>query len=154
MFEVKTARDSRRAGKGGNTYSVNLLQRTCTCEKLKIYKLQCSHVLAVCRFRSLSYSDFVDSSFRTSEYRLTYLQSFKPIPDPTYWFPYTRPRVVANADLARGLGRRSTSIRNKMDERPYLTKKSCNIVDMKDITKRHVLRRGVMSDHLGKEICI
>ncbi|CAO2830964.1 unnamed protein product [Amaranthus hypochondriacus] len=57
LFEVKTGRGNRPLGKGGNVHSVNLVKKTCTCEKYKIYKLPCSHVLAVCGFRSMSFAD-------------------------------------------------------------------------------------------------
>jgi len=96
LFEVKTARGSRRAGKGGNTHTVNLFRKSCTCKNWKIYKLPCSHVLVVCRYRSLSYSEFVDPSFNTSEYRLTYLKSFKPLRDCAYWSDYNGPTIVPN----------------------------------------------------------
>ena len=34
------------------THGVNLLQRTCKCQKWKLYKIPCSHVIAVCiRYR-------------------------------------------------------------------------------------------------------
>ena len=83
LFQVETARGTRRAGKGGNTHTVNLACKTCTCEKLKIFRLPCSHILAVCRYRSFSYAEFIDESFKTSMYRLTYLKCFMPAPAPS-----------------------------------------------------------------------
>ena len=128
LFEVKTGRGNRVAGKGGHTHSVNLQAKTCTCEKLKIYKLPCSHVLAVCRFRSLSHSGFVDQFYTTEKYRQAYLKSFKPIPDVAYWTPYTGPRIVANVLHKRGQGRpKSTRIRNEMDESVRRYVKSCSL---------------------------
>lgn len=73
LFEVTTGRGDRIAGKGGKKHTVNLMHKTCTCEKAIIYKLLCSHVLAVCQYRSLSYSGFMDASFMTIEYRFTYV---------------------------------------------------------------------------------
>ncbi|XP_057246855.1 uncharacterized protein LOC130589571 [Beta vulgaris subsp. vulgaris] len=115
LFEVTTGRGDRIAGKGGKKHTVNLMQKTCTCEKVKIYKLPCSHVLAVCRHRSLSYSGFVDASFLTSSYRSTYMSFFKPVPDMHNCSPYDGPRIIADERLKRGAGRpRSTRIQNQM----------------------------------------
>ncbi|XP_021735162.1 uncharacterized protein LOC110701861 [Chenopodium quinoa] len=127
LYQVATGRGSRKAGKGGKTHTVNLFWKTCTCEKLKIYKFPCSHVLAVYRQRSLSHFEFVDSSFKTTEYRLSYSKCFFPVPDPCHWTPYNGPIVLANPDLKRGPGRSSTRIRNEMDERPYIVKKACSV---------------------------
>lgn len=127
LYQVRTGRGRRKAGKGGNSHTVNLLSKTCTCEKLRIYKLPCSHVLAVCRHRSLSHADFVDSFFMTAEYRRSYAKCFAPVPDPCHWSAYNGPTTIANPDLKRGPGRRSTRIRNEMDERPNRVKKACSV---------------------------
>lgn len=127
LYQVRTGRGRRKVGKGGNAYTVNLMSKTCTCEELKIYKLPCSHTLAVCRHRSLSHADFVNSFFRTVEYRRSYSKCFAPVPNPCHWPAYYRPTTMVNPDLKRGLGRRSTRIRNEMDKRPYRMKKACSV---------------------------
>ena len=51
-YQVDTLHNPGSAGHGDHTYGVNLLQRTCTCQKWKLYKIPCSHVIAVCiRYR-------------------------------------------------------------------------------------------------------
>ena len=51
-YQVDTPHNPVSAGHGDHTYGVNLLQRTCTCQKWKLYKIPCSHVIAVCiRYR-------------------------------------------------------------------------------------------------------
>ncbi|XP_021837083.1 uncharacterized protein [Spinacia oleracea] len=118
LFQVTTGRGNRPPGKGGKKHNVDLVQKTCTCEKLVIYKLPCSHVLAVCRDRNLSYASFIDSYFSTREYRRTYIKSFKPLADDAYWSPVVGPRIIADKSKKRDkVGRPvSTRINNEMDE--------------------------------------
>lgn len=145
LFEVTTGRGGRASGKGGNVHTVNLVAKTCTCEKLKIYKLPCSHVLAVCRSRSLSYAAFVDPFFTTVEYRQTYLKSFHPLPDVPYWPHYTGVRIVADASKRRGVGRpKSSRYPNEMDSsaRRSVNVKSCSICRRQGHNKKTCAARG------------
>ena len=51
-YQVDTPHNPGSAGHGDHTHGVNLLQRSCTCQKWKLYKIPCSHVIAVCiRYR-------------------------------------------------------------------------------------------------------
>ncbi|XP_021724591.1 uncharacterized protein LOC110691915 [Chenopodium quinoa] len=102
LFQVTIGRGNRPPGKGDNKHNVDLVKKTCTCGKFLIYKLPCSHILAVCRDRNLSYASFIDPFFSTHEYRQTYIKSFKPLPDVPYWPPYVGPKVIANVNQKRG----------------------------------------------------
>ncbi|XP_075665165.1 uncharacterized protein LOC142634789 [Castanea sativa] len=70
-YQVDTPHNPGTAGHGDHTHGVNLLQRTCTCQKWKSNKIPCSHDIAVCiRYRhdaeqyiDLCYS--VDALFRS-----------------------------------------------------------------------------------------
>ena len=68
VFEVKTGRGNRGSAKGGKVHTVDMNRRKCTCNKLKIYHLPCSHVLAVCIKRHLSYDRFVDRCYTLQSY--------------------------------------------------------------------------------------
>ena len=51
-YQVDTLHNPGTARHGDHTHTVNLLQRTCTCQKWKLYKIPCSHVIAICiRYR-------------------------------------------------------------------------------------------------------
>ena len=51
-YQVDTPHNSGTVGHRDHTHGVNLLQRTYTCQKWKLYKISCSHVIAVCiRYR-------------------------------------------------------------------------------------------------------
>ena len=47
-YQIDTPHTYASAGHGDHIHGVNLLQRTCTCQKWKLYKIPCSHVIAVC----------------------------------------------------------------------------------------------------------
>ncbi|CAH9125927.1 unnamed protein product [Cuscuta epithymum] len=86
---------------------------------MEIYKIPCSHVLAVCRQRSLSYAPFVDKFFSSDQYAATYHRVFKPIPDRDYWPNYNGPEIVHDPSMLRAKGRpKSTRIKNEMDDGP------------------------------------
>ncbi|CAH9140986.1 unnamed protein product [Cuscuta epithymum] len=119
LYQVETGRGGRTVGKGGRKQTVNLHCRHCTCQKLNIYKIPCSHILAVCRHHSLSYDAFVDKFFSSSEYAASYKRVFKPIPDIAYRPTYTGPRVVHDPSMIRAKGRpKAKRLRNEMDEGP------------------------------------
>ena len=51
-YQVNTPHNPGIAGHGDHIHAVNLLQRTCTCQKWELYKIPCSHVIVVCiRYR-------------------------------------------------------------------------------------------------------
>ncbi|XP_074306552.1 uncharacterized protein LOC141641804 [Silene latifolia] len=136
LYRVKTGRGTRLPGKGGKVHTINVHRNTCTCEKIKIYKLPCSHILAVCRFRGLSYAEFVDPLFTSMEYRMSYIKSFRPIKDVAYWPPYNWHKIIANENLKRGKGRpRSTRLCNEMDDGAR-GKNSCSICRKKGHNKK------------------
>ncbi|XP_057250718.1 uncharacterized protein LOC130591420 [Beta vulgaris subsp. vulgaris] len=137
-----TGRGDRIAGKGGKKHG-ELNAKTCTCEKVIIYKLPCSHVLAVCRYRSLSYSGFVNASFLTTEYRSTYMSFFKPVLDMHNCSPYDGPRIIVDERLKRGAGRpRSTRIQNEMDAADRPSKYRCSIHKVSGYNKQRCLNKN------------
>ncbi|XP_057522580.1 uncharacterized protein LOC130802586 [Amaranthus tricolor] len=89
----------------------------CTFNKPPIYHLPCSHVLAVCIKRHLSYERFVDSCYMTQSYVNTYESIFLPLIDKRSWPQYTGVEVIHDPDQIRGLGRpKSRRITNEMDK--------------------------------------
>ena len=117
LFQVKTGRGNRGSSKGGNIQKVDLREMKCTCNKPSIYHLPCSHVLAVCIKRHLSYERFVDSCYTTKSYVDTYESIFIPLIDKRSWPQYTGVEVQHDPEHIRGLGRpKSRRITNEMDE--------------------------------------
>ncbi|XP_057542519.1 uncharacterized protein LOC130820962 [Amaranthus tricolor] len=104
LFQVKTGRGNRGSAKGGKIQSVDMREMKCTCNKPSIYHIPCSHVLAVCIKRHLSYERFVDSCYTTQSYVNTYESIFLPLIDKRSWPQYTGVEVLHDPDYIRGLG--------------------------------------------------
>ena len=48
VYQVCTTHNPHRSDGGDHSHEVRLLENTCTCGKWEIYKIPCSHVIAVC----------------------------------------------------------------------------------------------------------
>ena len=59
LFEVVVYVPMGHIGSVRRRHTVNLEERTCTCQRWHLYHFPCSHVLAVCRNRSLAFSQYV-----------------------------------------------------------------------------------------------
>ena len=102
IFEVKTGRGKKGSSKGEKIQTVDLNQRKCTCNKLKIYHLPCSHVLAVCIKSHLSYERFVDPSYTSQSYENTYEPCFMPMIDKRSWPQYSDVEIRHDPDQIYG----------------------------------------------------
>ncbi|XP_057535327.1 uncharacterized protein LOC130813505 [Amaranthus tricolor] len=143
IFEVTTGRGNKIVGKGGKCYMVDLTATSCSCQKPTMFKLPCSHVLAVCRAHNISYDAFVDPSFHTTEYVATYKNTFMPIPDMFTCAPWNGPTVVPNPSTNRGKGRpRSTRIRNEMDALVTRSRNTCGSYGFSGRNKKTCPRRN------------
>ncbi|XP_057533383.1 uncharacterized protein LOC130811201 [Amaranthus tricolor] len=117
IFQVKTGRGNRGSSKGGNIQIVDLGEKKCTCNKLEIYHLPCSHVLAVCIKRNLSYEQFVDPCYTTESYASTYRSCFIPLIDKRAWPQYSDFELRHDPNQIRGVGRpKFKRVTNEMDE--------------------------------------
>lgn len=85
VYQVKSGQGNRGNSKANKIYIVDLGAKTCTCNKLTIYHLPCSHVLAVCIQRHLPYSRFIDHCYTSESYANTYTKCFMPMIDKRGW---------------------------------------------------------------------
>ena len=161
-YQVDTPHNPGSAGYGDHTHGVNLLQRTCTCQKWKLYKIPCSYVIAVCiRYRH-DVEQYINPCYSVDALFRSYAPIFPVLKDRLSWpDPKETRRVLLNPQLIREKGRPvSTRIRNEMDEggkRPRTTPWKegggrCNAgcVTKRGITEEHALsgtryRRVVVS---------
>ena len=161
-YQVNTLHTYASAGHGDHTHGVNLLQRTCTCQKWKLYKIPCSHVIAVCiRYRHDT-KQYIDPCYSMDALFRSYAPVFPMLKDRLSWSdPEETRRVLPNPRLIREKGRPvSTQIRNEMDEggkRPRTTpwkegggRCNASCVTKRGITEEHALsgtryRRMVVS---------
>ncbi|KAK9991229.1 hypothetical protein SO802_026214 [Lithocarpus litseifolius] len=80
-YQVDTPHNPGTAGHGDHTHGVNLLQRTCTCHKWKLYKIPCSHVIAVCiRYRQDA-EQYIDQCYSMNALFHNYAPVFPALKD-------------------------------------------------------------------------
>ena len=84
-YQVDTSHNSGSTGHEDHTYGVNLLQRTCTCQKWKLYKIPCSHVIAVCiRYRH-DVEQYIDPCYSVDALFRSYAPIFPALKDRLSW---------------------------------------------------------------------
>ncbi|KAK9994209.1 hypothetical protein SO802_023912 [Lithocarpus litseifolius] len=80
-YQVDTLHNPGTTGHGDHTHAVNLLQRTCTCQKWKLYKIPCSHVIAVCiRYRHDA-EQYIDPCYSVDALFRSYAPVFPALKD-------------------------------------------------------------------------
>ena len=99
-YQVDTPHNPGNAGNGDHTHGVNLLQRTCTCQKWKLYKIPCSHVIAVCiRYRHDA-EQYIDPCYSMDALFWSYALVFPALKDRLSWLdPKETRRVLPNPRL-------------------------------------------------------
>ena len=98
-YQVDTPHNPGIAGHGDHTHGVNLLQRTCTCQKWKLCKISCSHVIAVyIRYRH-DVEEYIDPCYSVDALFQNYAPVFPTLKDRLSWSdPKENRRVVPNPD--------------------------------------------------------
>ena len=151
-YQVDTPHNPGSAGKGYHTHGVNLLQRTCTCEKWKLYKIPCSHVIAICSRYQHDAEQYIDPCYSVNALFSSYAPVFPVLKDRLSWLnPEETWRVILNPRLIQEKGCLvSTRIRNEMDEggkwpRTTLWKEGGGICNAGYVTKRSITEEHVLS---------
>uniref|UniRef100_A0A2N9EWY4 SWIM-type domain-containing protein n=1 Tax=Fagus sylvatica TaxID=28930 RepID=A0A2N9EWY4_FAGSY len=116
IFAVQTPVNAFSANRGNHIQVVNLFEKNCTCGKWQLYRIPCSHAIAVCNNVSVDVRQFIDPFYTLTERLACYDHSFMPIHDKGYWRNVEGPRLIPNPAQKRGSGRpKATRIRNEMD---------------------------------------
>ena len=101
-YQVDTSHNPGTARHGGHTHEVNLLQRTCTCQKWKLYKIPCSHIIAVCIRHQHVAKQYIDPCYSVDYF---YAPIFLALKDKLSWpNPKETRRVLPNPRLIREKG--------------------------------------------------
>ena len=96
-YQVDTLHNPRIASGGDHTHEVNLLQRTCTCQKWKLYKIPCSHVIAICIRYQHEAEQYIDPCYSVNALFRNYAPVFLALKDRLSWLnPEETRRVVPN----------------------------------------------------------
>ena len=101
----------------------------CRCQKPKVHHLPCSHVIATCSVFGLDAAPYVSQYFTKEAAAQTWCHEIYSI---GILGPFTQKNhhsmIISDLATKRGIGRRQTRIRNRMDESEAgMKKKCCNL---------------------------
>ncbi|XP_060968404.1 uncharacterized protein LOC115710943 [Cannabis sativa] len=76
-------------------FTINLLDKTCTCRRLQQDEIPCAHAIAVFAKRGLKAYDYVADYYKTSSMRATYDTTVHPLPNESEWrLPESLEKIV------------------------------------------------------------
>ena len=94
LYTVETQSNLLDTGEGAQTHEVDLIQMTYTCRKWEVYKIPCSHIIAVCGKYNHDATEFMDRFYRVSEWYHSYKPIFQPLKDRLEWPDLEERRTV------------------------------------------------------------
>ncbi|KAD3337882.1 hypothetical protein E3N88_33403 [Mikania micrantha] len=101
---------------GGNDYTVEYLDKKCTCGKWQMQRFPCSHAIAVCHNRGDPPETIVHELYTTGAYKAQYEGQFFPLTHQDYWNdPGWKIKADASKITTSRGRRRSRRIHNEMD---------------------------------------
>jgi len=116
LFEVKTPINPNSTYRGNHCHEVNLRQSTCSCQKWQVYKILCSHVIAMCKYQSISVMRYIDRCCHLEEQVACYAPRFCMVPKSVHWNELDFLVLYPNVNLRCAKGQpRSTRLRNEMN---------------------------------------
>ncbi|KAK2664858.1 hypothetical protein Ddye_003432 [Dipteronia dyeriana] len=104
----------------GDQWTVNLLEKTCTCKVFDLDHLPCAHALAAARERNLDYTSLCADYYKEEVIVDAYSTSIMLVGHPHTWVipPDIRNRVVLTPDIRTQTGRSRRSLILSVSERP------------------------------------
>ena len=150
VFDIHKSADPDFADRDSHVHVVNLVQKTCTCQKWQIYKIPCSHVIAVCQSQHLQPDQYIDRCYTMEEQLACYASKFKPVLDATYWKEPDFPKLYPNSTIRRERGRPKVSqLGDEMDWRESQPKPTCGLCRQVGHNRRKCPNSNVTSSSSG-----
>uniref|UniRef100_A0A2N9G675 SWIM-type domain-containing protein n=1 Tax=Fagus sylvatica TaxID=28930 RepID=A0A2N9G675_FAGSY len=116
VFDIRTHSNLGSSYRGDHTHQIKLQEKTCTCGKLQMLKIPCSHVIACCAYQNIDIRQYIDSCYKLTEQLASYSKSLEPVKDKAYWQPIEGLTLRPDPTMLRQKGRpKSTRIRNEID---------------------------------------
>ncbi|XP_055961005.1 uncharacterized protein LOC130015257 [Mercurialis annua] len=117
VYMVETKRDSLTR-KGGNTHTVELLNKRCTCGKFQQTRIPCSHAIAACVQHGEDHRLYMAKYYKTDyAMRAWSTVCFRPLQDRSYWITSSHVPFIPNPEWKRPRGRPVEGRRrNEMDQ--------------------------------------
>ncbi|KAG5549551.1 hypothetical protein RHGRI_014768 [Rhododendron griersonianum] len=106
-YEVQTPMNQTSPYKGNHRHSVDMINRTCSCNKFQQWKMPCSHVLATCMSMKTSpFKYFSDVWSLKSIIQMYASQPFRPPRDKAYWPEINGPTIIPDREHCRACNAR------------------------------------------------
>ncbi|XP_075659309.1 uncharacterized protein LOC142629237 [Castanea sativa] len=116
VYQVCTTHNPHKSDGGDHSHEVRLLENTCTYGKWEIYKISCSHVIAICIREHVDAMMYIDPCYTLQQRLATYSHEFCVSKDKSLWWKVAGPKLYSDPEMLREKGRpMSTRIRNEMD---------------------------------------
>ena len=121
---------------GENTYSVNLVTRTCGCRKWDMTAVPCNHAISAINKAKLRPEEFVHDFFKKEMYQNSYCHIIYPVGGPDSW-PRTNTQDIEPPVFKEKVGQKQTKRRKSQFEKPAprdtsrmasITCSNCNLV--------------------------
>jgi hypothetical protein len=122
VYSVRTASALNVGGEmmGGRIYKVDLSRVTCTCCIPQLLHVPCSHMIAACTVRGVSWlaPAYTTQLYSKESILKTWAARFEPILDKTHWPEYNGPDYVPDDEKRKlGVGRRKKKrLHNEIDQ--------------------------------------
>ena len=128
VFQVCTTYNPHSSERGDHSHEERLQDNTCTCSKWEIYKISCSHVVAVCIRERINAMKYIDPCYSLREQLTTYSHDFCVPKDKSFWREVASLKLYLDHDMLRDKGRpMTTKIKNEMDWRESQSKSKCGV---------------------------
>ncbi|KAM6554058.1 hypothetical protein CsatB_014820 [Cannabis sativa] len=111
-------------------FTINILERTCSCRRFQLDEIPCSHAIAVFAKRGLRAYDYVADYYKTATMKATYERTVHPLPNEREWtIPESMERIVWPPKSRKPAGRpRKKRIRSKGEPKVVLKCTRCGKV--------------------------
>ncbi|KAM6558965.1 hypothetical protein CsatA_028204 [Cannabis sativa] len=111
-------------------FTINILERTCSCRRFQLDEIPCSHAIAVFAKRGLRAYDYVTDYYKTETMKATYERTVHPLPNEREWtIPESMERIVWPPKSRKPAGRpRMKRIRSKGEPKVVLKCTRCGQV--------------------------
>ena len=124
VFQVCTTYNPHSSEGGDHSHEVRLQDNRCTCGKWEIYKIPCSHVIAIC----INSMEYIDPCYSLCERLATYSYDFCVPKDKSLWWEVAGPKLYPNPNMLWEKGRpMTTRIWIEMDWRESQPKLKCGV---------------------------
>ncbi|KAM6543462.1 hypothetical protein CsatB_007909 [Cannabis sativa] len=108
-------------------FTINLLDKTCTCRRFQQDQIPCAHAIAVFAKRGLKTYDYVADYYKTSTMRATYDTTVHPLPNESEWrLPESLEKIVMPPKTKKTSGRpRKKRIRSRGEPKVVMKCSRC-----------------------------